>query len=418
MKRARSDTFLGWRIVGGAWFIYFMSGGLFNTGTVYFKALAEDLSLGRGQLSAMFSLGFVIAGMGGPVWGRVVDKKGPRAAFVPAAVGTGIACAMLGGASGFASLCSVYALLTFSSAGISLIPISVLVSNWFVENRGRAIGVAYTGEGFGALIMVPAAAALIAALGWRMAYVVSGVAVAALVTPVAFWMSNRPQDVGLLPDGADPSSSPAASDARAVAGGRQHEARGLSRGAALRTGAFWVVAIAWFTAMMPLAAVSIHQVPFLTDAGLSLESAALVAGGVGGAGIIGRLGYGLLSDRYPIRRVYASCYLLMGAGVAALWMSAQLGAIALILYVGLFGIAVGGAFALAGLLVAVLFGDNALGELFGFLGLAATLGGALGGTAAGVLFDRFGTYDEVFAACIGLCLLATVLMLAVPTPHR
>ena len=154
----------------------------------------------------------------------------------------------------------------------------------------------------------------------------------------------------------------------------------------------------------------------MTDLGLSIESAALAAGAVGGTGILGRLGFGVLSERFAITKIYAACYVMMGCGIACLWATVSLGTPALVLYVTLFGIAVGGAFALAGLLVIDLFGMRAFGEIFGLLGLAATVGGAIGGTGAGYLFDVTGGYDAVFALCLTLCGAGTVLMLLIRRP--
>lgn len=134
--------------------------------------------------------------------------------------------------------------------------------------------------------------------------------------------------------------------------------------------------------------------------------------------VLGRFGLGFLSERLPIRPIYAACYLIMGAAIAALWITPSVGSTALILYVALFGIAVGGAFALSALLVGDLFGVQALGEIFGFLGLAATIGGAIGGTGAGLLFDAAGSYNAVFALSVALSVLAAALMLLVKAPRR
>jgi MFS family permease len=71
---------------------------------------------------------------------------------------------------------------------------------------------------------------------------------------------------------------------------------------------------------------------------------------------------------------------------------------------------------LTGLLVADLFGVRALGEVFGLLGLAATVGGAVGGAGAGLLFDLLESYDGVFAIGIALCVIGAVLMLRVRLP--
>ena len=191
---------------------------------------------------------------------------------------------------------------------------------------------------------------------------------------------------------------------------------GATRAEAIRTPVFWLVAAAWSTAMTPLAGVSLHQVPFLTDHGCSVESASLAAGMVGGTGIVGRLVFGILSERLTIRWIYSCCYLLMGAGIVALAWTPAAGTPALCAYVILFGIAVGGAFALAPLQVAHLFGVRALGEVFGLLGLAATLGGAVGGVGAGILYDRFGNYDLVLWIGAAMSLAAAAMMSRIERP--
>lgn len=404
--------FYGWWIVAGTFAIYFVSGGLFNTATIYFKALIAEFGWNRGEVAGVFSLGFLVAGISSPLWGRLADRRGPRASFVPGVLLAGLLCIALSRVWSLGSLYLLYILFTFSFAGISLIPISVILSNWFVRKRGRAIGFAYTGVGFGTLILTPVVGLLVTHLGWRAAYVVSGVALLVLLTPVALWLTNRPEDMGLTPDGLPVPEGD-------VPGGNEVSrigAPGLHLGEALRTSAFWLVGVTWLITMMPLSAVNLHQVPFMTDLGLSTELAALAAGLVGGMSIIGRIGVGVLSERYSIQRIYAVCYGLLALGIASLWAVASTGVVGLVFYVGFFGIAVGGCFALTALLVGDLFGGVALGEIFGVLGLAGTTGGALGGTGAGLLFDAFGSYDGVFVLSIGLSLLGAVLILFVRRP--
>jgi len=409
---SEAGLFYGWWIVGGAFAIYFVSGGLFNTATIYFKALITEFGWNRGELSAVFSLGFLIAGVSSPIWGRIADRRGPRSSFLPGVLLAGLLCIALSRVWNLLSLYVLYALFTFAFAGISLIPISVILSNWFVRKRGRAIGFAYTGVGFGTLLLTPVVGVLVTSLGWRMAYIVSGLTLLVLLTPVALWLKNRPEDMGLTPDGLPPaeqSASDVESDLPAAS-------PGLRLGEAVRTPAFWLVALIWLVTMMPLSAVNLHQVPFITDMGVSTEMAAIAAGFVGGASILGRIGSGVLSEKYSIQRIYCVCYLLMGLGIASLWATASAGPFCLIPYVVFFGIAVGGCFALTALLVGDLFGVRALGEIFGVLGLAGTTGGALGGTGAGLLFDALGSYNGVFALCIALSLVGAVLILFVRRP--
>jgi MFS family permease len=410
--RAQPRTFLGWWIVASAFLIYFMSVGVLGTGTVFFKALSAEFGWDRGVLSGAFSLGFLLAGAATPLWGRVADRRGPRAAFLPGVILTGSLCILQCRIWNLASLYVINVLLAVSAAGISLIPVSVILSNWFVQKRGRAIGLAYAGEGFGGLILMPVVGALVVTVGWRYAYAISGVVFLVALLPVALWIKNRPEDVGLQPDGLD--ASPAhAEQPRAAA---SSNVASLSLSECLRTRTFWLVAATWFLTMMALAAEGLHQVPYLTDLGFSMPSASLVAGAVGGMSILGRLGFGLLAERYAVRPIYALTYLLAGIGAAALLATAWIGSAGAVLYIIFAGVANGGALALSALLVADLFGARALGEIFGLLALAATLGGALGGTGAGLLFDLTGTYTIPFALGVALCAVGCVLMLLVRPP--
>jgi MFS family permease len=411
--RRRPGAFYGWRIVGGAFLICFVSGGLFSTATVFLKAFTSEFGWSRGEVSGAFALGIVVAGFAAPLWGRIADRRGARSAFVPAALLTAALCLLLSRTSGLATLYVLYAVFAFGSAGIYFVPISVLLASWFVEMRGRAIGLAYTGEGFGILLFTPAAGLLVTTLGWRGTYVLAGMVVLAVIVPIALWIRNRPGDLGLVADGA--TSEPVASPREPEEGSRAEA--GLSLRRALGTRAFSILAVNWVLTTMAILAIGMHLVPLLTDQGISTEAAALAAGAVGGMGILGRLGLGLLAERYATVQLAAGCYLLCAVGVALLWATPSLGTPSLLLYVAVFGIAAGGTWALSPLVVSDLFGVRALGEIFGILGIAATLGGAAGGFGAGLLFDLTGDYDLVLALCMALFVIGAALMLLVRAPR-
>jgi sugar phosphate permease len=422
MSQSQPRIAAGWWIVTGSFLVYFMSGGLFYTATVFLKALTAEFGWSRGEVSGAFAVGFLLTGFAAPFWGRLADRRGPRAALLPGAILTGLFAIALSQISSLVALYALYALLTIAAAGISLIPVSVMISNWFVQKRGRAMGIANTGEGLGSLLLTPLAAFLIAGFGWRSAYIVLGAGVLVVLIPVVLSLRGRPQDVGLLPDGVaagggDPAVTPAL-EGTAAADSPPAANPDLTLAAALRGSAFWVTCIAWFIVLMPIAAVNMHQVQLMTDLGLSIERASLIAALAAGMSIVGRAGFGLLSERFPIRVVFAVCYVALGGGVALLWAATQLGPAALWLYVVVFGIAIGGAFALAPLFVAAIFGVRALGEIFGVLAIAATLGGAIGPWLAGVLFDRTGSYEVVLPLAVGCTLVAALMIGLVPAPQQ
>ena len=78
------------------------------------------------------------------------------------------------------------------------------VNQWFVAHRGRAIALMGLGFPLSNAILPPLSRFLIDHLGWRDAYAVLGVIVLLLIVPAALLLvRNRPEDVGLFPDGAD-----------------------------------------------------------------------------------------------------------------------------------------------------------------------------------------------------------------------
>jgi len=396
-------------MVGGAFVFYFVSAGVFNTSTVFFKALTEEFGWSRGQLSGVFSVGYLVAGMSAPLWGRLTDRRGPRSALVPATLITSVFCVVLALTPNLVSMYGIYALFTFGEAGISAIPLSVLLASWFVRMRGRAIGIAYTGVGFGQLAITPIAGLLVVSVGWRFGYAVFGAAMLVLMLPVALWTVNRPEDMGLLPDGSTP-----------VNGGAEPELTvgesGVDVGVAARTSSFWMLGVIWLLSEAAIMAVLLHQVPLMTDRGSSTEWAALIAGLVGGASIGGRLALGLLAERLQTRWLYFACYAVQAVGVVLLWGAAALGAFGLIAYAVVFGFAMGGSASINPLLLAEFYGVRSLGGIFGLLAIAATLGGAIGGWGAGLLHDEIGSYDLVLALCTGSVLLGMLLIVLLRSP--
>ncbi|MEG1801794.1 MAG: MFS transporter [Oscillospiraceae bacterium] len=83
-----------------------------------------------------------------------------------------------------------------------MIPVSMLITNWFNEKRGFAIGLAFMGSGAGGVVLSPVVAWLIEAYGWRSTYFIIGVFMLVTVAPlVAIAVKSTPQEKGLEPYG-------------------------------------------------------------------------------------------------------------------------------------------------------------------------------------------------------------------------
>src|SRR5580704_4378426 len=152
---------------------------------VFLKPLMQDFHVGRAAVSLGFTLHLVASAVSAPVLGWLIDRFYFR-------------CIAIG--------------LVASGGG----PIAYgnVITLWFDRQRGLALGLMMIGIGVGAIIMPSFAQYLIARFGWRMAYAILGGAVLLVTLPVvATVLKEKPQDLGLLPDGAQLRQSLALSQA-------------------------------------------------------------------------------------------------------------------------------------------------------------------------------------------------------------
>lgn len=86
----------------------------------------------------------------------------------------------------------------------TLMPISMLMTNWFVAKRGTALSIAFSGISIGGALLGPTLTALIQSVGWRTSYGLYGAAMIVICLPVSwFVLSFKPENKGLTALGAE-----------------------------------------------------------------------------------------------------------------------------------------------------------------------------------------------------------------------
>jgi MFS family permease len=172
---------------------------------------------------------------------------------------------------------------------------------------------------------------------------------------------------------------------------------------------FWMIAIAFLLPMMSGVGLMTHLVAMFTDMGMSSQRASVCLGLIGGLSIIGRFSFGYAADRFNVRKVYTTCYIIEATGVSMLLLTAIFGTDALYAFVLIYGLATGGGLVLSPLLIARCFGTRNLGTIFGVLALAAVAGGAIGPLLAGFVYDKTDPHSYYIAFIvfsIGECVAA------------
>ena len=197
--------FYGW------WVALTAALGLFlNTATIivfsfgfFAKAMGQEFHSGRARISLAFTIHNLTSALCVPLAGRLVDRYGPRRVLLPFTALLGLILVSSGILS--AAIWQLYAFyfaLGVVSGGAGAMPYTDVVSHWFDRHRGLALSVMMLGMGLGAIVIPSVSQRLIATLGWRLAYTVFGFSILLIPLPVvAAFLKERPENMGLLPDG-------------------------------------------------------------------------------------------------------------------------------------------------------------------------------------------------------------------------
>jgi predicted MFS family arabinose efflux permease len=241
------------------------------------------------------------------------------------------------------------------------------------------------------MVFPPAAQALIARYGWRMAYLALGSLILLFGLPLtALFVRERPPDVV---------------QAHSVL-------HGLTVAQGIRSGVFWILVAALFLGSVSVNGAITHLSPLLTDRGVSAATAALAASVLGLASFCGRLLTGLLLDRFFGPRV-GFCFLAAAAAGILLLANAGsaipgLGAAALI------GLGVGAEADVTPYLLTRYFGLRTFSTLYGFTWTAYAIAGAIGPVLMGHAFDATGSYALLLTLLSAATFLSALLLILLP----
>ena len=398
--------FYGYNIVVASFIIQAMSIGAMFTYGVFFKEFQADFGWSRATISVASSLAFLVMGVAGIIAGRLNDKIGPKALMVASGISLGIGYMLMSRLQAPWQLYLLYGVL----AGIGFSTHDVLtlttVARWFVKRRGMMTGIVKVGTGTGQVLVPPFAVAIIAAFGWRNAYLILGTLSLVILVAAAQVLRRDPQKFELLPDGGSQEPGDAA-------GGPF--GRDMPLNVAIRKPQFWTICLAEFVAFFCIFTIIVHIVPHATDLGLSPVTAAGVLATIGGVSMLGRFVMGIANDRIGGKRSLIICFSVFLCGLVWLQMARE--GWMLFLFAVIYGFAHGGFFTVVSPTLAEFFGTGSHGLLFGIVLFNGTLGGAIGPFLAGRTFDVTGSYQMVFLLCSGLAAVGLILISLLRPPE-
>ncbi len=272
--------------------------------------------------------------------------------------------------------------------------VSVAVVTWFERKRSRAIGFMSMGFTFGALISI-VASVLIGALGWREASVVTGIFLLVAGWGLSFLFVRHPADKGLEVDGGHEGSLMDGGGTSAALASNPHRHRDFTAREALRTRAFWGLALAHGAPLMVVGMWLGHGVLHIAELpGFSAADGRIVVTVMVVTQLIGQLLSAWIGDRYPKRPLLIAC--MAGHLAGGISLALAEGWLLLLAFAVLNGIAWGGRGTLITALRAEYFGASQFGRIMGWTSLVMMPFMTIGMLGSGIMRDIFGTYDLPF----------------------
>ena len=385
-EKIKPRLFYGWVILGVATLTMFSSGpGQSHTFSIFVDLIAKDLGISTTSIASAYAFATLLAAFGLTRMGVFVDRYGARNVLIFVSICLGFSCIAFGAAMGVITLSLAFMVLRFFGQGSMMLGATNLVAQWFSEKRGVAMSILMLGFSASMAIHPKLGLWLIEQVGWREAWMWLGFATWAMMVPLLWILVyDKPEPLGLRPDGTPISTSESAHASAEISG--------LNLLQSIRTPAFWIVGAGLFTTAMLITTLFFFQVPIFDQQGLSAEVATDM---FGVSALVMALSMPLIGrtlDQTNPKYVFALTLILLAVCLAGITLvTTQMTAV---IYALCFGVLTGTNMTLFGFMWAHYFGRKHLGSIQGVGQALGVIGASLGPLPLGIAFDKYGSYTE------------------------
>lgn len=405
--------FYGWVIVASGVVTQFFQ-GLANQGfSTYLGPLQEQFGWSKAVLAAPRSVAQVDNSILGPIEGTLVDRYGPRRMVAIGAFVMGLGLILFGLTRSLWMYYLANIVIDVGTGFQGILVMSVAVNNWFRRKRSIAQSVMLLGFSMAGVVGVPALVLIQTNRGWQTSAIASGLLIWAAGIPCSMLLRTRPEPYGLLQDGDVPDSNK--SDVTEdTSPGKEYD---FSLRQAVRTRAFWLMAIGGALGNLGMGAAQVHLFLHLEqDVHLTRTTAALVWTVASLSNIPSRLAGGFLGDRVPKNIMVGLAMMLMSVSIFILGIATTLQMS--FVYAVLYGIGWGMRTPVINAMQGEYFGRKSQGVIRGWLQSSSLPFTIAAPVIAGYIADVQGNYKWTFIimAFVSLAGAALIFMATRPKP--
>ena len=376
--------------------------------SLFILPLEEAFGWSRTQVNGALTCG-VVSGLLAPYIGNLMDRVGAKWTMAGSIALVAIAFLLR------AVMTELWHFYLFSivmfagTPGATMMPAGRLVNLWFPRIRGRMMGIVTAGNNFGSMISIPIVAGLITMVGWRGAFAVMAIGLLGIAMLVVLIIRDGDDDVEKE---KHKKWSPSEPDSQKKLNTRE----GFAASEAIRTSAFWFLAVGMTLQQFLRTGVVSQMVPHLRQVGFSLAAASGAMMLLAFFAMSSKLIFGRLSETITARLAFVVIMILQGVGLAILIISG--GSMTSWGGIVVLGLGMGGVGALTPLVIADTFGLRQFGSIMGLTRMPIIIPVFAGPIMAGMIFDATGGYSLVFLITIGMLIISVGAFLLAKAPPR
>ena len=406
---SKDPIFHGWWIVAVSFLAQFLALGCsISVYGLFIPVLISEFGASFVTANLGLSLLSVAMAGAGAVIGPILDRRSIRAVMITGALVAACAYMLMSSATELWQLGVLFGgAVACGVAMFGPLAANTVVAKWFNRHRGRAVGIASMGAPAGGLLLSPVVGFFLTELGWREALLGLG-ALHLLLIPL-LWVAirNRPEDMGLLADGA-PQADQSIVHESAVSTWTTREVFTAPN--------FWFLALGFGVAGAVAGAFNANVIPYSADIGIAVDRAAFFISAIGGTAIIGTLVFGALADRMNIRALLWASFAMQA--MSFLFLRSVTPDFGLLMAsVLVFGLAAGAMGPLMAAAVGRGFGPASFGRVMGFIGPVTLPFGFLGPPVVGLIRENSGSYIPAFDAFIIVFVVGGLILFGLRLPN-
>jgi MFS family permease len=396
-----------WMLAGALFFsLFFLWGTAYNCFPIFLPSMLKQFHLTRLQVGMVPAVQAIAAGVFGIFIGWLLDRVPAQIVMAVGAVLTALGIVMMSRAASLNGLLAGSVMTGVGLVASTILPASMVISNWFGERRGTALGITTAGMELGGMVITMMAGYLIVAYGWRFAYAALAIPLVVVVAPLyLIFVRTRPEQAAHSGSASKPTPAESAS-----------LLPGMDVNEALHTRAFWMLAALQFCYTFSVGGSFIHLVKYLIDIGYTQAAGTMVVSFSLGLALIGKPAMGMLGDRIGGKNALALCLLIGAVNTVGLLFARMFWVLVVFTFVG--GVTGAAPVALGPLVQVETLGLKRYGSIAGLLGIAFTLGATMGPPIVGKLADATGTYTVSFEVCALVAVVGAVASFLCVAPAR